>query len=126
MTKKEKETIAKKTFYEFKKFARQHGFFEEYKKFCEPVAQGKKFIDVVREVEPVKLIQNQEAFCIWPYDSGIKWQEMSNEWARHCLENHLYYSEKNALKYVYRWISTDIARFFNANLLDLDEFRTFV
>ena len=32
MTKKEKEIIAKKTFYEFKKFARKHGFFERSNK----------------------------------------------------------------------------------------------
>lgn len=61
------------------------------------------FINLVRQNEPVKLIQSCEVFCSWPNfftKSGYRWRDLSEEWADICLKNHLYYNRDRAFDYV--------------------------
>ena len=101
----ERDEIVRITLYLFKKFAREHHFWEEYKKLSVQLKGGRKFIDVVREYEPVELIQSSKGFCTWPSDSSNEkriesWMVLSRLWAKICLENKLFYNEEKALKYV--------------------------
>ena len=60
-----KQEIAKKTIYFFKKFAREKGFWEEYKKLSHPLNnKGLTFIDLVSRVilEPLTQIPLPPAF----------------------------------------------------------------
>jgi hypothetical protein len=113
MTKEEKEKIVKKIVYEFKKFARQHNFWEEYKRLSVRyrrdigIIKQASFIDWVRESEPVKLIQAASVFCCWP-DNWSYWSELSKQWAYFCLTNGLFYNEEEALDYVTRYISVGV------------------
>jgi hypothetical protein len=119
MTKKE---IIKRTVYEFKKFARQHKFWEEYKRLSVRLGSRKEpyihrdynqvtFIQLVGEVEPVSLIQGSSVFCSWPKsitEHGEHWIELSKQWAYFCLTNGLFYEEEKALRFVEIFISGDL------------------
>jgi hypothetical protein len=100
-----KQEIAKKAIYLFKKFARKKGFWEEYKKLSRPLnAKGITFIDLVFRVitEPIELIQSSRYFCSWPSKytkNGIKWRDLSYEWAKICVENELWYNKFEAKSY---------------------------
>ena len=115
-----KEDVVKRTVYEFKKFARQHKFWEEYKHLSvrlgyrtnDPyVLRNHKqvtFVQLVEEVEPVTLIQGASSFCTWPTkktNKGEYWAELSKEWAYFCLTNGLVYVEEEALKFVKIYVS---------------------
>ena len=106
-----KQEIAKKAIYLFKKFARKKGFWEEYKKLSRPLnAEGITFIDLVSRVipEPIKLIQSSTYFCHWPSyytENGIKWCDLSYEWAKICVENELWYHKFEAQRYSKSFIS---------------------
>lgn len=97
----EKEKIAKKTLYLFKKYARQNNFWEEYKKLSTPLNRLKNplsFKQVVLNYEPIQLIQNAEAFCHWP-NSITDWGRMSARWAKICIEEGLYYNSQLCYTY---------------------------
>lgn len=108
-----KQEIAKKAIYLFKKFARKKGFWEEYKKLSHPLNEdGITFIDLVSRVipEPIELIQSSAYFCHWPpplfcTKNGIKWRDLSYEWAKMCAENELWYDKFEAKSYSKRFIS---------------------
>ena len=106
-----KQEIAKKTIYLFKKFARKKGFWEEYKKLSYPLNVGRiTFIDLVSRVilEPIELIQSSTYFCNWPSyytKNGIKWRDLSYEWAKICVENELWYDKLEAKSYSKAFIS---------------------
>lgn len=106
-----KQEIAKKTIYFFKKFAREKGFWEEYKKLSRPLnREGITFIDLVFRIisEPIKLIQSSTYFCTWPTNytkNGIKWCDLSYEWAKICAENELWYDKLEAKSYSRDFIS---------------------
>jgi hypothetical protein len=112
------EKIVKRTVYEFKKFARQHKFWEEYKRLSFRLGNGDSriydqvsFIELVRENEPVKLIQGTSVFCCWPCAktfNGEYWSDVSKQWARICLSNGLFYDEDNALNFVGTFISSSM------------------
>ena len=105
--------------YEFKKFARQHKFWEEYKRLSYRLGYRKpdyynkdlkkvSFIELVEEVEPVTLIQSTSSFCNWPHiknTNGDYWAVLSKEWAYICLKNGLFYREHQALSFVKNCIS---------------------
>lgn len=99
--------------YEFKKFARQHNFWEEYKRLSVRyrgdigIIKQVSFIDWVRDSEPVKLIQDGNVFCCWP-DNWNYWSELSKQWAYFCLTNGLFYNEREALDYVRIYISASV------------------
>lgn len=98
-----KQEIAKKTIYLFKKFAREKGFLEEYKKLSLPLKKM-TFIDLVSKVmpEPIELIQSSTYFCCWPASctkKGIMWRDLSYEWAKICVENELWYDKFEAKSY---------------------------
>lgn len=107
--------------YEFKKFARQHNFWEEYKRLSYRLGFSKdsnarfykqvSFIELVKEEEPVKLIQGSSVFCSWPdarNNCGDFWSELSKQWAYFCLKNGLFYDELDALDFVTRFISVGV------------------
>ena len=106
-----KQEIAKKTIYLFKKFARKKGFWEEYKKLSYPLNdEGITFIDLVSRVilEPIELIQSPAYFCNWPSyytENGLKWCDLSYEWAKICAENELWYDKLEAKTYSRTFIS---------------------
>lgn len=106
-----KQEIAKKTIYFFKKFAREKGFWEEYKKLSRPLNnKGLTFIDLVSRVilEPIELIQSSVYFCCWPSNitkKGILWRNLSYEWAKICAENELWYDKFEAKSYSKSFIS---------------------
>ena len=117
------EVIARKTLYLFKKFAREHHFWEEYKKLSVQLKGSRKFIDVVREYEPVELIQSSKAFCTWPsYTNNEKrtesWMSLSRRWALICFQNKLFYNEEKALKYTNYNISWSIAESYKNGEID--------
>ena len=107
----DKQEIAKKAIYLFKKFARKKGFWEEYKKLSRPLNhEGITFIDLVSRVisEPIKLIQSSTYFCNWPTihtKNGIKWCNLSYEWAKICAENELWYDKFETQSYSRAFIS---------------------
>jgi len=95
----DKDRIDKKTLYEFKKFARSKGFWEEYKQLSLPFKYSHtKFIDVINRYEPVELIQSSSAFCHWP-SNWQKWHDRSVEWANICIAKGLYFNLNKALDY---------------------------
>lgn len=108
--------------YEFKKFARQHKFWEEYKRLSYRLGYRKpdyynkdlkkvSFIELVEEVEPVTLIQSTSSFCNWPTTkntNGDYWAVLSREWAYMCLKNGLFYDEHQALSFVRSFISAGL------------------
>lgn len=106
-----KQEIAKKAIYLFKKFARKKGFWEEYKKLSRPLNNERiTFIDLVSRVimEPIELIQSSAYFCDWPCSytkNGIKWRDLSYEWAKICVENELWYHKLEAQHYSKTFIS---------------------
>lgn len=105
-----KQEIAKKTIYLFKKFARKKGFWEEYKELSLPLNKGITFIELVsRKIqEPIELIQSATYFCEWPSyytKDGIKWCNLSYEWAKICAENELWYDKSKAKSYSSAFIS---------------------
>jgi hypothetical protein len=105
--------LVKKILYEFKKFARGHNFWEQYKRDSTPINEWNlTFIDVVDTNEPIKLIQSADSFCCWrnsyPKECSIPWHELSCMWAEICLEKHLYYNGTEALHYARTWISNII------------------
>lgn len=106
-----KQEIAKKTIYLFKKFAREKGFWEEYKNLSCPLNnEGITFIYLVSRVisEPIKLIQSSTYFCNWPTSytkNGIEWCNLSYEWAKICVENELWYDKFEAQSYSRAFIS---------------------
>lgn len=106
-----KQEIAKKTIYFFKKFAREKGFWEEYKKLSCPLNnKGITFIDLVsKEIqEPIELIQSSTYFCTWSSNitkKGILWRNLSYEWAKICAENELWYDKFEAKSYSIAFIS---------------------
>ena len=69
------------------------------------------FIELVRQNEPVKLIQSCEVFCGWPNfftKSGYQWRDLSEKWADICLKNQLYHNRDRAFEYVRVHISPSI------------------
>lgn len=106
--------------YEFKKFARQHKFWEEYKQLSVRLGNRPEvfklhkqisFIELVGEDEPVKLIQGSSIFCPWPKyrtNNGDFWSSLSQEWAYLCLRNGLFYNEEKALNFVGSFISATV------------------
>ena len=97
------EKLVKNIVNEFKKFARQHKFWEDYKRFSNPLKDGMTFYTVVDSNEPVKLIQNANAFCRWSDNACMlrhDWQHFSDMWADICLKNNFYYDKEYALNYV--------------------------
>jgi hypothetical protein len=106
-----KQKIAKKAIYLFKKFARKKGFWEEYKKLSLPLnKKGITFIDLVSRVitEPIELIQSSDFFCCWPSsrtENDIYWCDLSYEWAKICAENELWYDKFRAKNYSMAFIS---------------------
>ena len=106
-----KQEIAKKTIYLFKKFAREKGFWEEYKNLSRPLNhEGITFIDLVSRVvpEPIELIQSTAYFCHWPSNytkDGLKWCDLSYEWAKVCAENELWHDKFKAESYSKTFIS---------------------
>ena len=106
-----KQEIAKKTIYLFKKFAREKGFWEEYKKLSRPLNHERiTYIDLVSRVipEPIELIQSSVHFCNWPSfytENGIEWRNLSYEWAKICAENKLWYDKFVAVSYSKAFIS---------------------
>ena len=113
-----KQEIAKKAIYFFKKFARKKGFWEEYKKLSVPLnREGITFIDLVSRVipEPIELIQSATYFCIWSSfytENGIKWRDLSYEWAKICAENELWYHKFEAQRYSRSFISNSEGKIF--------------
>jgi hypothetical protein len=117
-----KEDVVKRTVYEFKKFARKHKFWEEYKRLSVRLGNRKEpyidrynvqvtFIQLVEAVEPVSLIQGSSTFCSWPKsktEHGEYWSELSKQWAYLCLTNGLFHDEKKALDFVRLFITTSI------------------
>jgi len=107
-----KQEIAKKTIYFFKKFAREKEFWEEYKKLSSPLNDDRiTFIDLVSRVirEPIELIQSSTYFCHWPSyytENGIKWCDLSYEWAKICVKNELWYYKSEAKSYSMAFISS--------------------
>jgi hypothetical protein len=97
----DKDKIVKKTLYEFKRFARSEGFWEEYKQLSCPLKYRTKFIDVINKHEPVELIQSTSAFCYWP--NWQKWHERSVEWANICISKGLYFNLDKALDYIIQY-----------------------
>lgn len=103
--------MPKKAIYLFKKFARKKGFWEEYKKLSHPLNdKGITFIDLVSSVisEPIQLIQSSTYFCKWPSfytKNGVKWRNLSYEWAKICAENKLWYDKFEAESYSRTFIS---------------------
>lgn len=96
----DKDKIAKKTLYEFKRFARSKGFWEEYKQLSNPLKYPHaKFIDVINRYEPVELIQSSSAFCHWP-TNWEKWHNRSIEWAKICIEKKLYFNLNKSSEYI--------------------------
>ena len=95
----DKDRIDKKTLYEFKRFARSKGFWEEYKRLSRPLGCGTKFIDVINKHEPVELIQSTTAFCHWP-SNWQKWHDRSVEWAKICIEKKLYFNLNKSSDYI--------------------------
>ena len=106
-----KQKIAKKAIYLFKKFAREKGFWEEYKKLLLPLNdKGITFIDLVSRIipEPIELIQSATYFCHWPSfytENGIRWCDLSYEWAKICAKNRLWYDKSEAKSYSMTFIS---------------------
>ena len=112
-----KQEIAKKAIYLFKKFARKKGFWEEYKKLSRPLNDKITFIDLVSRVitEPIELIQSSTYFCSWPRSytkNGIKWRDLSYEWAKICVENELWYHKFEAQRYSRSFISNSEGKIF--------------
>lgn len=95
---KDKDKTTKKTLYEFKRFARSEGFWEEYKQCSRPFQRGTKFIDVINKHEPVELIQSTTAFCHWPSD-WQKWHDRSVKWSDICIAKGLHFNLNRALDY---------------------------
>jgi len=103
------EKIVRNVVYEFKKFAREQNFWEDYKRFSTQLQKGFAFYDVVDKYEPVKLIQNVEAFCRWCDCPTIHpWDTLTKMWVDTCLKNDLYYCRSVALEYVNNYISHKI------------------
>lgn len=106
-----KQEIAKKTIYFFKKFAREKGFWEEYKELSYPLNnKGITFVNLVsKEIqEPIQLIQSSTYFCNWLSNvtkKGIMWRNLSYEWAKICAENELWYDKFEAKSYSIAFIS---------------------
>lgn len=100
----------KEAIYHFRKFAIQHGFIEEYKKYCNWGLFGKKGVKDIpshlKYAEPVKYIQNESFFCHWPNgnESKIDWRTMSRKWAKYCMDNGIYYNFKFAKEYIDEYI----------------------
>ena len=107
------DEVTKRTVYFFKKYAREKEFWEEYKALSTPLnppryrfSSDRKpitFIDVVKEYEPVKLIQNVSAFCSWPSThtkSGLTWASLSADWAKICIKEKLYRDKKLSFNYI--------------------------
>jgi len=110
---KPKDDITKKALYYFKKFARENNFWEHYKKLSDPInMEGKTFIDVLNENEPIKIIQNACAFCHWPppspFQSHPNWGTLSMRWAKICCENDIMRDKIIALNYLKQHISTSL------------------
>ena len=83
------DNVAKKALYEFKKFAREHEFWEKYKMMSKSIQEG-KFINKLNNEEPIKLIQNANVFCHWPPSEHNFWQSLSRNWADLCIEHKIY------------------------------------
>ena len=106
MEKNKVDNLTKKVVYLFKKYARENGFWEEYKKLSFPLNDKnnqKTFIQVVDENEPVTLIQNAKAFCSWPSHfttKGLYWSLLSSNWAKICVKEKLYRNKRNCFFYI--------------------------
>lgn len=103
---KPKDDIARKTIYEFKKFARKERFWEEYKELSRPInIRHISFIDVVNTYEPMRLIQSSEAFCMWPTlhprksNTFKSWLDLSKEWLKICEKKSLFRDQTAFLRY---------------------------
>lgn len=107
------DDVTKRTVYFFKKYAREKGFWEEYKALSIPLNKPRcrlsssrkpiSFIEVVNEYEPVKLIQNANAFCHWPSlvtKNGLRWSILSAYWAKICVKEKLYRNKTKSLEYI--------------------------
>ena len=94
----DKDKIVRKTLYEFKRFARSEGFWEEYKQLSDPLKCGIKFINVINRYEPIQLIQSSSVFCHWPTD-WQKWHDRSVKWSNICIAKGLYFNLDKALDY---------------------------
>lgn len=106
---KPKDEITKIALYKFKKFARKNMFWEEYKRLSDPLNIDKTtFIDVLNKTEPIKLIQNVDAFCRWPSKSPSfstsSWQTLSSIWANICLSECICRDFKLAEDYANKYI----------------------
>ena len=99
----EREEVIKKTLYEFKKFAREGGFWERYKTLSNPLKR-KTFLEILDDNEPVELIQSSNCFCTWPFGETGIWRTRSMEWAKICLDNNLFFDEQYAKRYVKAFI----------------------
>ena len=108
----EREEVIRKTLYEFKKFARKGGFWEEYKRMSRPLNHKmppkETFIEVIGKCEPVELIQSGKHFCNWPSDTCAKWYDRSKKWAKICLEKGLFFDEYDAKRYARTFIFRDL------------------
>lgn len=100
------DDIIKKTVYLFKKYAREKGFWEEYKRLSNPLNyknHPRTFLQIVKDNEPVKLIQNTSVFCSWPSIctfNGLYWSKLSADWVRICVKEKLYWNKKACFKYI--------------------------
>lgn len=113
----EKETVVKNTIHAFKKFLRDNGKWEEYKRLSYPLngngRSGKwlepiSFKQLVTLCEPVELIQSSTYFCSWTRGTANIWYPLSIEWAKYCLDNGLYYDFGKAFRYVNTYISSSL------------------
>jgi hypothetical protein len=91
------------------------GFKPKMNRYPYPYGQAYQpisFIELVRNNEPVKLIQSPGVFCAWPNSltkSRHRWRDLSEKWADICLKNHLYHYRDRAFEYVRENISQSIA-----------------
>ena len=113
-----REEVIKKTVYLFKQFARKNNFWEEYKCSSRPMIglphfpRKYSFKEVVGMCEPVELLQSSTYFCLWldhkPRKCSKKWNELSEEWARICIENNLFFNRDRGIRYVGVYISNNL------------------
>ena len=104
----------KEALYHFRKFAIKEGFIKEYAKYSNWGLFGKHGVKDtplhLKNVEPVKYIQNASFFCCWPSPDfcHVDWMNMSRKWAIYCFENDIYYKKEEAQAYAKAHILRDI------------------
>ena len=108
LNKKDKEII-----YFFKKFCREHGIWEIFKKYS-IFLKRKSFYQLVIEIEPVKFLQNSMIFCAWSsiptyVFNPSKFPQLSKEWGKLCIKHELFHIKREMLEYMchHLWLTND-------------------